>query len=290
MTESLTLTAPTEATRKLDAQAERRETPLPGGGRMVWRTWGTGPSLVLLHGGHGSWMHWAAVIPYLSQRWTLVVPDLPGFGQSDDISGDPPIETIGQAVAEGAMQIIPDGPIRIAGFSFGGVLGGHVGKGCGDRLAHLVIIGSSGMKLTRPDMEKLHNWKAVPEDERDAIHRRNLGILMISPSSEITDEMVAIQRANTMMARGRSRSFSVTTTLLDVLRDYRPPLDGIWGAEDATAKGHLHERRDALRVLDPTSDFVEIPDAGHWVAMDRPEALTRALEKLLLKRMGRAGT
>ena len=38
------------------AEAQRLETPC-GDGSMVWRVWGSGPPLVLLHGGYGSWMH-----------------------------------------------------------------------------------------------------------------------------------------------------------------------------------------------------------------------------------------
>ena len=34
------------------AKAERLETPC-GDGVMVWRVWGSGPPLVLLHGGYG---------------------------------------------------------------------------------------------------------------------------------------------------------------------------------------------------------------------------------------------
>lgn len=276
--------APTRATCDLDTLATIVETDLPGGGRMVWRKWGAGPTLVLLHGGHGSWMHWAAVIPELSRHWCLVVPDLPGFGDSDDLDGTPPIDVIAKAVADGLLQIAPDCPIRLVGFSFGGVIGGHIGLLLGPRLAHFVVVGSNGMGLSRARMEKLRNWKSAPEAERDAIHRKNLGTLMISPSVEITPEMIAIQRINTLRARGRSRSFSVTTTLADVLLEYRPRLDGIWGVDDATCKGYLQERRDFLMKVDPGSTCVEIDNAGHWVAMDQPTAFINALRTLLSSR------
>ena len=38
------------------AEAERFETPC-GEGCLVWRSWGEGSPLVLLHGGYGSWTH-----------------------------------------------------------------------------------------------------------------------------------------------------------------------------------------------------------------------------------------
>ncbi len=60
-------------------QAERHETPC-GDGTVVWRSWGRGPrDLILLHGGAGSWTHWARNIPELSRHFRLWVPDIRGM-------------------------------------------------------------------------------------------------------------------------------------------------------------------------------------------------------------------
>src|SRR5277367_3738566 len=74
--------------------AVRMETPC-GDGLMVWRAWGDGPVLVLLHGGAGSWRHWAHNIDDLSRDYRLLVPDLPGLGSS----ADPPDPRTAQTVA-----------------------------------------------------------------------------------------------------------------------------------------------------------------------------------------------
>ncbi|MFZ4759001.1 MAG: alpha/beta fold hydrolase, partial [Burkholderiaceae bacterium] len=50
----------------LDASARVERTPC-GDGTMVWRRWGTGRPLVLLHGGAGSWNHWARNIGRLAR-------------------------------------------------------------------------------------------------------------------------------------------------------------------------------------------------------------------------------
>ena len=49
--------SPEDIINRLDAFSERRDTPC-GEGTMVWRAWGGGVPLVLLHGGFGSWTHW----------------------------------------------------------------------------------------------------------------------------------------------------------------------------------------------------------------------------------------
>lgn len=43
---------------------------------------GHGPNLVLLHGWGQRWDSWAPIIPLLSEQFSLILPDLPAFGQS----------------------------------------------------------------------------------------------------------------------------------------------------------------------------------------------------------------
>ncbi len=50
-------------------------------------TAGTGPALLLLHGWPEYWRTWDAVIQRLKHRFTLVAPDLRGFGASDKPDG-----------------------------------------------------------------------------------------------------------------------------------------------------------------------------------------------------------
>lgn len=58
-------------------------------GHIRWRRWGgQGRPLVLLHGGHGSWLHWVRNIEALAERREVWVPDMPGYGDSAEVAGD----------------------------------------------------------------------------------------------------------------------------------------------------------------------------------------------------------
>ena len=66
----------------IEAASQRLETPC-GDGVIVWHSWGEGQPLLLLHGGSGSWTHWVRnVVPLRDAGYRLLVPDLPGFGDS----------------------------------------------------------------------------------------------------------------------------------------------------------------------------------------------------------------
>lgn len=49
---------------------------------------GRGPVLLLLHGWPEFWLTWQPVMERLSSRYTLIAPDLRGFGESDKPEGD----------------------------------------------------------------------------------------------------------------------------------------------------------------------------------------------------------
>ena len=52
-------------------------------GRLFARIGGEGPPLLLLHGFPQTHVMWHRVAPALAERFTLVIPDLPGYGASD---------------------------------------------------------------------------------------------------------------------------------------------------------------------------------------------------------------
>src|SRR4029078_11859073 len=52
-------------------------------GKIFARNGGSGPPLLLLHGYTQTNVIWHHVALQRSQRWSLVIPDLPGYGWSD---------------------------------------------------------------------------------------------------------------------------------------------------------------------------------------------------------------
>lgn len=263
------------------AEAERIETPC-GDGAMVWRRWGSGPPLVLLHGGYGSWMHWIRNVLPLSRQFTVVAPDLPGLGESATPPEPWTAEGLAAIIVAGLDIVLPRSGSssgtapHLAGFSFGGVIGGTVAAQLGDRLRGFTVVGSNGLGLERSPTPLRRVPPGADEAEEFATHRYNLNQLMIADPAKIDELALYLQKTNHARARMRSRRFSRSGALVAALPRIAARLDGIWGERDATAYPHLDERARILRSVQPNARFAVVPGAGHWVpfeAADRFNAL-----------------
>ena len=56
------------------------------GASLRYLVGGAGPPLVLVHGLAGAASNWVALAPLLSDRYRLLVPELPGHGGSEPLS------------------------------------------------------------------------------------------------------------------------------------------------------------------------------------------------------------
>ena len=262
------------------AEAQRVETPC-GDGHMVWHVWGNGPPLALLHGGYGSWTHWIRNIIPLSLSFTVAAPDLPGLGESSTPPEPHTAEGLASIVVEGLELVFPEFVgLHIAGFSFGGVLGGHVAAQLGDRVRTFTIVGSNGLGLVRQPTALRRLPENVLETEALAVARHNLAALMIADPAKIDELAVYIQAQNAPRGRVKSRRFSRADTLARALPLIKARIDGIWGERDATAYPHLDDRARALRNVEPGARFEVIPGAGHWVQYEAADKFNPLLSNI----------
>jgi len=261
----------------VDAEGQRIETPC-GEGSLVWRVWGSGPPLILLHGGYGSWTHWIRNVPVLSRRFTVIAPDLPGLGESATPPEPWTAEDLAAIIVAGLDTVLPKGAQpHMAGFSFGGVIGGVAAAQLGDRLKGFTVVGSNGLGLERSPTPLERVKTDAGEEEEFATHRYNLNQLMIHDPEKIDELALWLQKTNHARARMRSRRFSRSGALVEALPKITARLDGIWGERDATAYPHVDERARLLRGVQPRARFAVVPRAGHWVQFEAADEFNRLI-------------
>ncbi|MEJ8838229.1 alpha/beta fold hydrolase [Ramlibacter sp. AN1133] len=254
-----------------------------GDGDMVWHAWGDGDPLVLLHGGSGSWTHWIRNIePLAAAGRRVLVPDLPGFGDSARPPGNGDADGVVPVLAEGLPYLLGMQAVDVAGFSFGGLCGGLLAAAHPEIVRRLVLVGAPGFGL-REKRLTLVAWQHLDDPHaRTNAHRRNLATLMLHRPESVDALAVAVQAANVPHDRMRRRKLAMTDILLRHLAAIACPLDAIYGEHDALySGGMLEELERLLRAAPQFGRLVRIPQAGHWVQFEAAAAFDEALLQLL---------
>lgn len=259
----------------LDAQAERHDVELLDGKRMAWRRFGEGSPLVMIHGGHGSWLHWVRNIDALASSHSVWLPDLPGYGDSDPIESSG-IEEIIDACVYSIDRLIGTGKtVELCGFSFGGLVASRVAAARG-HVHKLAVIGTAGHGLKSRYTLEMRNWRLAREPAAlwSAL-RNNLAALMIHDPRDIDALALEVHRACCTATRFRSKTISRSALLAPILEGVDAPVLLVWGEHDVTTQPEEAGR--AIARQRPGIEWCIVPDAGHWAQYERAEVVNQLL-------------
>jgi pimeloyl-ACP methyl ester carboxylesterase len=270
--------SPEQQIAAVDAAAQR-VTTREGGCEIVWRMWGSGTPVLLLHGNFGGWSHWIRNIPFLAQRARIIAPDIPGFGES----GMPPephsLDRIAALLRQGLRLLdLPETPIAVAGFSFGSTVAGLLARELEAEVSKLIIVSAGQVGVRRQPLPPFASWRKLQnEEQRAAAHRENLNIMMIAHPDAVDDLAVHLQGWNASRRRLATEALTAHHPLRAVLFELACPIHGIWGADDKTIGPFIQDRIDLMAQLNPTSQATIIEKAGHWVQYEQAAAFNAAL-------------
>jgi pimeloyl-ACP methyl ester carboxylesterase len=91
----------------------------PDGARVAYRELGSGPPLALLHSAMLSHMEWEPLVEHLSDRYRVVLPDLPLHGDSEDRSRHPyTLDWFAEVMAGFSAEVLGPRPL-IGGHDIG---------------------------------------------------------------------------------------------------------------------------------------------------------------------------
>lgn len=249
------------------------------GGRVCWRGFGSGSPVVLVHGGHGSWLHWVRNIEALAAEHTVWVPDLPGFGDSDAPEGGGLASLLAPTLSTLDALIGPDTPLQLVGFSFGGLVAAHLAAQR-PPVRRLALLGSGGHQGPRRPKGELVNWKpAWRAGDAAAVEqamRHNLAMHMLSAAADHIDPLaLRVHTEACVRTRFRSKDISRAGGLADALAAYAGPTLLAWGEHDVTAEPAAIAS--ALAAPLPDAHTRIVAGAGHWVQYERADAINPLL-------------
>lgn len=257
----------------IEAASQRLETPC-GDGVIVWHTWGEGQPLLLLHGGSGSWTHWVRnVVPLRDAGYRLLVPDLPGFGDSSLPPDGRDADVMPAWLVLGLEQILGSDACHIVGFSFGAMVGALLAASYPERAAGLIMVGAPALSQTPLLNVSLQSWERLPsgQAQREA-HRHNLAALMIASHDSIDDLALSLHAENLKRDRLKLRRLARTDIVVRTLPQVQCPVSGIWGDQDAVYRDHLQVIEPGLRQAPRFQSLAMLADTGHWAPYESASA------------------
>ena len=254
--------------------------------KVCWRSWGKGKPLILLHGGYGSWAHWIKQAIPFSKNYNVLIPDMPGFGESEDLTLPHTPEKISANIAETLLKLIsPEETPIICGFSFGGLIAGHLSYNLIERGLNpekLILVGPGGLGAKRGKMRNMiARHSKMSEEEIYQAHKTNLEILMMHDATKVDDWSIHIQKQNTDAHRIKSRPISSTDTLARILEKQDVPLFLLWGEKDASVGVYLEDRMSILRDINSKVRFHVEYNLGHWIMYENDVIFNKILNNFI---------
>jgi len=138
----VTLGAPSPAWSTKTNPYRSRTVPIHGH-QVSYRMAGTGPTIVLIHGIAGSSTTWRAVMPALSEHYTVIAPDLLGHGQSAKPRGDYSLGAYASGIRD-LLAVLGHEHVTLVGHSLGGGVAMQFAYQFPESAERLVLVASGG--------------------------------------------------------------------------------------------------------------------------------------------------
>lgn len=239
--------------------------------RTRLRRAGSGAPLLYLHGANGVPQVPAFLDP-CTKEWDVLVPEHPGFGESDDPDWLECMDDLAYHYIEWLDQLGLD-RLHVIGSSLGGWLALEIAIRQPHRFLSMTLIGSAGLAPPPTGLEHLFRWS--PEQMvRNTFHREALvqAALAAPPDPEI-----AAKNRHTVLRLGWAPRLH-HPMLHKRLRRLTMPTLLAWGEEDRVLPV---TQLAAFQRLLPHADARTYPDCGHLPHIEQQAAFTQDVLQFL---------
>jgi pimeloyl-ACP methyl ester carboxylesterase len=239
--------------------------------RVKYSIVGEGEPLVLIHGYQADSRVWQKMIPLLQEKYFLIIPDLPGHGQSPIIQTTNTMEFLAEIVYNICLSLGFKG-VSLAGHSMGGYVAlafADKYKGMTDRL---VLINAYPFEdsITKI-LARNREAELIMQGKKELLLRNfvkyNFSATNNNKSKEVIElatEIALSQPENGMLADLSGMMVRVNKTKL--LNNFRGNVDFILGADDEK----LAVKNSTKLSLDKASTHY-IENCGHMSILEKPE-------------------
>ena len=251
-------------------------------GSIAYRRAGSGPALVLLHGGVCDGRSGTPQLDDLADTYDVVAWDAPGCGASADPASDLSLDEYADAAAA-FIRSLGNGPVHLAGHSFGAGLAIVVHSRHRSLVRSLVLSGAyAGWSGSLPPAEvEARRTSAIADLARPAAEWVDDYLAGFFGESVHPQTLAAVREMMLDVRPGGARSMVnafADADLRGLLPAISVPTVLIYGAEDVRAP---REIADTLHGAIPGSRLVMVPAVGHDVNLEAREQYNAAVRSFL---------
>ena len=252
-------------------------------GRLRYLTGGAGPPLVLLHTVRTQAEHFRHLIPLVRERYTVYALDLPGMGYSQIVPGASYDEPAMRAAVKRLITQLDLRDVTLLGESMGAVLGLTTAADLPERVRRVLAINAydyaggiaRSSLLARlivtavlaPGMGRLFA-RLEPKPIMRAVLSGGL-VDTTALEDDYVDELLVVGRRPGYPTVARAVYANLPSLVAARTRypEVTAPVHLIYGQQDWSRPSD----RQANRQLLPAAAFTEVPNAGHFIALERPD-------------------
>ena len=244
---------------------------------------GDGPLLLLVHGFQNSHFTFRPIIDWFSERFRVLALDLRGHGDSDKPRGPYTIQTFADDVV-GFLDALGIERADYLGQSMGGRTGTTVGIQHPERLSRLMLSASSAGPPSGAYKRMFDEQLAVAQSEgMEALYAFKMRREEIPESLREGPQAAEYKER---FLKNTPETFADTANALFTMPDLRDELHKIsvptWVCHGENDAGPLDFSEVYAKHVPDCATSI-IPDAGHSVFWDQPQAFIAQMEQFLEK-------
>ncbi|KOG30091.1 alpha/beta fold hydrolase [Streptomyces resistomycificus] len=264
----------------------------PRGGRegqLRYLKAGTGAPLVLLHTVRTQAEHFRLLIPLIADHYTVYALDLPGMGYSEIVPGASYDEPAMRAGVERLLTELDLHDVTLVGESMGAVLALTTAADLPERVRRVVAVNTYDFRggISRSSLLARVVVGGVlapgvgpvmagvqPKPVVRAILQGGLGDKS-ALREDYLDELLRVgsRPGYPTVARAVYQALPSLIAARSRYPEVKAPVHLVYGEKDWSRPSD----REANKKLLPAAEFTQVPKAGHFIALERPDVLADLL-------------
>ncbi|WP_426304353.1 alpha/beta fold hydrolase [Acidovorax facilis] len=262
-------------------------------GRLRYISGGKGPALILLHTVRTQAEHFRHLIPLVQERYTVYALDLPGMGYSEIVPGASYDEPAMREAVKSLITRLDLRDVTLLGESMGATLALTAAADLPERVRRVVAINAydyaGGIKRSSLLARFVVTGALAPvvgetiagvqpKPIVGAVLRGGLGDTA-ALRDDYLDELLKVGRrpGYPVVARAVYGNLPSLIAARDRYIKVKAPVHLIYGEKDWSRPSD----RQANKQLLPAAEFVQVPGAGHFIVLERPDMVAKVLNNAL---------